>query len=116
MKTSDNLRIPADTPLADELASDDVVEMANLTTAQAGVPGTIFISTAMGGYGPRVKYFLQPGRSRPSFSVAITDIPSVVAYSLPLRVVRQASPQVILPENCHKSMLPLTSLIMVFGT
>src|SRR5437879_13541672 len=108
-------QVPADTRLAEELTDDDVVEMANLTTVQTGVSGTIFISTAMGGYGPRVKYFLQPGRSRPSFSVAITDIPSVVANSLPLRVVRQASPQVILPENCHKSMLPLTSLIKVFG-
>jgi hypothetical protein len=39
------------TRLAEELADDDVVEMANLTTAQTGVPGTIFISTAMGGTG-----------------------------------------------------------------
>src|SRR5437899_4355810 len=116
MTGKETMQTPAYTSLAEELAGGDVVEMANLTTAQTGVPGTIFISTAMGGYGPRVKYFLQPGRSRPSFSVAITDIPSVVANSLPLRVVRQASPQVILPENCHKSMLPLTSLIMVFGT
>ena len=75
-------------PLAEELAGEDTVEMANLTTAQTGVPGTIFISTAMGGHGPRVKYFSQPGRSQPSFSVAITDFPIVVANSLPLRVVR----------------------------
>jgi hypothetical protein len=38
---------------------------------------------------------LQPGRSQPSFSVAITDNPAVVASSLPLLVVGQASPQVI---------------------
>ena len=81
------MQVPADTRLAEELAGDDVVEMANLTTAQTGVPGTIFISTAMGGRGPRVKYFLQPGRSQPSFSVAIADIPTVVANSLPVRVV-----------------------------
>src|SRR5467141_1587769 len=93
--TKDILQIPADTLLADELARDDVVEMANLTAAQTGAPGTIFISTAMGGHGPRVKYFLQPGRSQPSFSVAVADNPSVVANSLPLRVVRQALPQVI---------------------
>jgi hypothetical protein len=89
------ISIPADTPLAEELVVEDVVEMANLTTAQTGVPGTIFISTAMGGHGPRVEYFLQPGRSQPSFSVAIADVPVVVANSLPSRVVRQASPQVI---------------------
>ena len=89
------MQVTADTRLAQELAQDDVVEMANLTTAQTGVPGTIFISTAMGGHGPRVSYFLQPGRSQPSFSVAIADVPTVVANSLPVRVVRQLSPQVI---------------------
>ena len=95
MPGEETMQIPADTPLADELADDDVVEMANLTTAQTGVPGTIFISTAMGGHGPRVKYFSQPGRSQPSFSVAVVDNPTVIANSLPLRVVRQRSTQVI---------------------
>jgi hypothetical protein len=95
MTGKETMQVPADTLLAEELADDDVVEMANLTTAQTGVPGTIFISTAMGGHGPRVKYFLQPGRSQPSFSVAIADVPTVVANSLTVRVVRQLSPQVI---------------------
>ncbi|MGA7265937.1 MAG: hypothetical protein WBX30_34375 [Stellaceae bacterium] len=88
-------QVPADTRLAEELTDDDVIEMANLTPAQTGVPGTIFISTAMGGHGPRVKYFLQPGRSQPSFSVAIADVPTIVANSLPVRVVSRLSPQVI---------------------
>ncbi|MBV8133288.1 MAG: hypothetical protein JO282_12385 [Alphaproteobacteria bacterium] len=105
MTDQDTMHIPADTRLADELADDDVVEMANLTTAQTGVPGTIFISTAMGGHGPRVKYFLQPGRSQPSFSVAVTDIPTVIANSLPVRVVRQRSPQVIDWVSCNKDAL-----------
>jgi hypothetical protein len=87
--------IPADALLAEELSNDDVVEMANLTSAQTGVSGTIFISTAMGAHGPRVKYFLQPGRTQPSFSVSIGDMPAVVANSLPIRTVRQMSPQVI---------------------
>src|SRR5271154_6777788 len=96
MTGRETIALPADTPLAEELAVvDDVVEMANLTPAQTGVPGTIFISTAIGGHGPRVKYFLQPGRSQPSFSVAVADVPTVVANSLPARVVRQLSPQVI---------------------
>jgi hypothetical protein len=88
-------QVPADPSLAEELAREELVEMANLTTAQTGIAGTIFISTAMGAHGPRVKYFLQPGRSQPSFSVSIADMPSVVANSLPARVVRQMSPQVI---------------------
>jgi hypothetical protein len=95
MAGEETMQIPADTRLAEELIDDDVVEMANLTTAQTGVPGTIFISTAMGGHEPRVKYFLQPGRSQPSFSVAVADNPTVIANRLPLRVVRQRSPQVI---------------------
>jgi hypothetical protein len=105
MNANDALQIPADTLLADELAGDDVVEMANLTTAQTGVPDTIFISTAMGGHGPRVKYFLQPGRSQPSFSVTISDAPTLAANSLPLRVVRQMSPQVITWVSRNKDAL-----------
>lgn len=92
---TDVMRIPADVLLAEELAREEVVEMANLTAAQTGIPGTIFISTAMGAHGPRVKYFVQPGRTQPSFSVSIADIPAVVANSLPARVVRHMSPQVI---------------------
>src|SRR5437588_13109057 len=88
-------QVPADTRLAEELTDDDVVEMANLTSAQTGVPGTIFISTAMGGHGPRVKYYLQPGRTQPSFSVTIADPAIPAANSLPVPIGRQMSPQVI---------------------
>jgi hypothetical protein len=95
MKIEDVTRIPADTPLSDELSSDELVDMANLTSAQTGVPGTIFISTAMGAHGPRVKYFVQPGRTQPSFSVSIADPPTVVANSLPERTLRQMAPQAI---------------------
>jgi hypothetical protein len=91
----DAVRLPADVLLAEELADDIVADMANLTAAQTGVAGTIFISTAMGAHGPRVKYFLQPGRTQPSFSVSIVDAPAVVASSLPSRTVRRMSPPVI---------------------
>src|SRR5215207_1303524 len=43
MKIEDVARIPADTLLSDELSSEELVDMANLTSAQTGVPGTIFI-------------------------------------------------------------------------
>src|ERR1700722_15628465 len=88
-------QLPADVALADELSRQEMVEMANLTSAQTGVTGTIFISTAMGQHGPRVKYFVQPGRTQPSFSLSISDVPAVVANSLPAPPVRQMSPQVI---------------------
>jgi hypothetical protein len=87
--------LPPDDTLADELATDELVEMANLAAAQTGVTGTIFISTAMGSHGPRVKYFVQPGRKQASFSVTIADSPTVVANSLPTRVLNQMSPQLI---------------------
>jgi hypothetical protein len=94
-RLQDVVQVPIDVPLAEELSSEDVVEMANLTSSQTGISGTIFISTAMGAHGPRVKYFLQPGRTQPSFSVSIGDAPAVVANSLPAHTLRQMSPQVI---------------------
>lgn len=105
MTAPDVLQVPADVLLADELAGEDMVEMANLTSAQTGVSGTIFISTAMGAHGPRVKYFLQPGRSQPSFSVSIADPPVVVANSLAARTVRQMAPQVIAWVALNKAAL-----------
>jgi hypothetical protein len=95
VSAADTTQIPPDISLVDELSCDDVIEMANLTSQQTGVPGTIFISTAMGSHGPRVKYFVQPGRTQPSFSVSVADPPAVVANSLPARILRQRSPQVI---------------------
>ncbi|HWB49951.1 MAG TPA: hypothetical protein VG651_12640 [Stellaceae bacterium] len=89
------LQLPADGLLADELASEELVEMANLTSAQMGIAGTVFISTAMGSHEPRVKYFERPGRTQPSFSISISDRPAVVANSLPARTMRQTAPQVI---------------------
>jgi hypothetical protein len=88
-------QIPPDISLADELSCGDLIEMANLTSQQTGVPGTILISTAMGSHGPGVKYFVRPGRTHPSFSVSVVDPPAVVANSLPVRVLRQRAPQVI---------------------
>ena len=98
-------QVPADTPLAEELCDDILVEMANLTSAQTGVSGVIFISTAMGSHGPRVKYYVQPGRTQPSFSVTIADSPAVAANSLPVRVVRQMSPRVIAWVTRNKDAL-----------
>jgi hypothetical protein len=89
------VQLPADLPLVEELAQEELVEMANLTSAQTGIIGTIFISTAMGSHGPCVKYFVQPGRTQPGFSVSVVDAPAVVANSFSARVVRQMSPQVI---------------------
>ena len=77
------------------LADDDVVEMTNLQEQDTGIPGVIFISTAMGSHGPRVKYFIKAGRDQPSFSVSIADEPQVLASSLPAREMNRASSAVI---------------------
>jgi hypothetical protein len=76
------------------LGDDDVVEMTNLQEDDTGIPGVIFISTAMGAHGPRVKYFLKAGRDQPSFSVSISDEPEVLANSLSERELKRASPAV----------------------
>jgi hypothetical protein len=47
-----DLRLRPGVPL---LATDKLVEMANLTAAQTCVSGTIFVSTAMGSHGPQAK-------------------------------------------------------------
>lgn len=83
-------------PLAElELREDGVFEMANLTEAQTGVPGTIYVSTEEGGHGPRVKYFSRPGRSQPSFFVSLENEPRLLVSSLEERVVRRTLPLVI---------------------
>jgi hypothetical protein len=94
--------------LAEELAGsgdDDVVEMTNLQEDDTGIPGVIFISTAMGSHGPRVKYFVKAGRSQPSFSVSISDTPRILANGLPQRDLDRASGSVIEWVKLNREML-----------
>ena len=77
------------------LGDDDLFDMVNLTKDDTGIDGVIFISTAVGGHGPRVKYYLKTRKDQPSFSVSISDEPRVLASSLPAHVVRRAAPLVI---------------------
>lgn len=77
------------------LGEEDIFEMANLGEGQTGVAGTIMISTAMGAHGPRVKYFIKPGRNQPSFSVTAASAPRIVANSLPNRDLARMAPPVI---------------------
>ena len=94
--------------LGQELAAfgdDDVVEMTNLQEDVTGIAGIIFISTAMGAHGPRVKYFVKAGRSQPSFSVSISDKPRILANSLPERDLSRASASVIEWVRINKDTL-----------
>jgi hypothetical protein len=69
MTGQNTIQIPTDNPLAEELGGEDVVEMANLRPPRPA--------------------------SQPNFSVTVADTPTVVANRLPVRVVRQLSPQII---------------------
>ena len=96
MKLEEITGLSADPFLADELSSDDgIIEMANLDKSQTGIDGIVWISTMMIGHAPRIKYFVRPGRTQPSFSVLVADQPRVVANSLTPRVLNQMSPLVI---------------------
>jgi len=94
--------------LGQELAAfgdDDIVEMTNLQEDVTGIAGIIFISTAMGSHGPRVKYFIKAGRNQPSFSVSISDEPRILASSLPQRDLSRASASVIEWVRLNKGAL-----------
>ena len=80
---------------AAEPDQDEVFEMANLSSARTGIDGIVFISTQIGRHGPRVKYYLQAGRSQRSFSVSVSDEPKLLANSLPRPVANRMAPKVI---------------------
>ncbi|MBS0274283.1 MAG: hypothetical protein JSR55_07755 [Proteobacteria bacterium] len=93
----ENVR-PREPSIQDEVATlgeDDLFDMANLTFNETGISGIVYISTAAGAHGPRVKYFQKTGKGQPSFSVSISDSPHVLAGSLPARVESQMAPLVI---------------------
>lgn len=77
------------------LGDEDIFEMANLSEEQTGIPGIVFISTAMGSHGPRVKYYLKAGPGQPSFSVAIASEPRVLANGLADRDLSTMAPPVL---------------------
>lgn len=90
--------LPMDTTVQqdkDTLDDEAIFEMANLGPAQTGIPqGVIFISTAMGKHGPRVKYMLKPSGNAQSFSMSISDDAEVVANSLPAKIKNKVEPYV----------------------
>lgn len=77
------------------LAEDDLVEMAYLPSEWTGVLAHIFISTALGQHGPRVKLYLKKGRHQPSASISIGPNPRVLASSLDERDLNRIAPQAI---------------------
>ena len=96
-QTSENTRT-REPSIEEEMATlgdDDLFDMANLTFDHTGIAGIVYIFTAVGSRGPRVKYFQKTGKGQSSFSVSIADRPRVVASSLPDRIQSQMVPKVI---------------------
>ena len=82
--------------LPDDFAEDVLSEMANLDEQDTGVPGTIFVSTALGAHGPRVKWYPdRAGRDLPCLVISIGPEPVVRDDFLRSPVSRLAAPQVI---------------------
>ena len=79
----------------DMLGDDDLMEFMNLTSRHTGIDGIVFLSTALGQHGPRVKYYVKAGKDQPSFSVSISAEPHILGNSLPDRVVNRVAPAVI---------------------
>lgn len=77
------------------LGEEDVFEMANLPPDWTGVLATIFISTALGGHGPRIKLYLKAGRHQPSASISIGPNPRVLASSLEERDLNRITPKAL---------------------
>lgn len=91
---------PAFQPLAphivdfDPAIHDDIenYEMANLSTKDTGVEGTMYISTRRASHGPRTKWY--PGRGgmdTPCLTITIADPPAVINNGLEPREAKRGS-------------------------
>ncbi|MGU3540931.1 hypothetical protein [Methylobacterium sp. A54F] len=70
--------------------------MANLDEQDTGIPGTVFVSTALGSHGPRVKWYPgRAGRDLPCLIVSIGPEPRIRDDFLAPSVSRPAAPRVI---------------------
>lgn len=86
-------REPSEHTPPDDLADDDLLEMANLDEQDTHVPGSIFVSTALGSHGPRIKWYPgSPGRALPCLIMSIGPDPEVRADFLPRPVSRPVLP------------------------
>jgi len=82
--------------LGDSRGADDLIEMVNLPTKYTGVSGTVFISTAMGSHGPRVKWFPgKPGRDLPCLVVTLETPPRALNEGLAAPVARDGERLVV---------------------
>jgi hypothetical protein len=75
---------------------DELFDMVNLPRKDTGVDGTIYISTAQGAHGPRIKWFPgRPGRDVPCLTVTLEDPTRVLNHGLPSALARRAEPALL---------------------
>jgi hypothetical protein len=80
----------AEIPVA--VLDDELVDMVNLSEQDTGISGVIYISTAQGSHGARVKWYpARPGRDAPCLAVTIEAIPRSFNQNLPPRVASAAA-------------------------
>lgn len=77
------------------LGEDGLYEMASVYPEVTGLDGgVIFISTAMGSHGARVKFFIGKKKQRKSFSVSIEEEPRLLASSVSSKELNHFFPMV----------------------
>ena len=78
----------APVPILDE----EMFDVVNLTRRDTGIAGIIFVSTAMGQHGPRVKWFPErASRDGPCLIVTIGADPKVMVQGLPAAQANSAA-------------------------
>ena len=77
------------------LSEDDLVEMAYLPPEWTGVLAHVFISTALGQHGPRIKLYVRKGRHQPSASISIGPNPRILASRLEERDLHRIAPKAL---------------------
>jgi hypothetical protein len=65
-------------------ADDEMFDVVNLVSGDTGLVGIVFVSTAQGAHGPRVKWYPgRPGRDAPCLAVTLEAEPRVINLGLP---------------------------------
>lgn len=75
---------------------DELYDVVNLPRSDTGVDGIIYVSTAQGAHGPRVKWFPQrPGRDVPCLVVTPEEPPRLLNQGLPAALARRMEPMLL---------------------
>lgn len=75
------------------VCDEEMFDMTSLSSRRTGVPGTIYMATAQGQHGPRIKWYPdRPSRDAPCLVVTLEVPPHPINHGLSLRIARQGEP------------------------